>query len=496
MQSITQIQVLPGKKLPPLPHEEKKITSPPSISPPLTFPSEEREETAFPPEPLPYLLPPEREEIQQEIIALSQELLRMKKTLKPHRVVREERGESLLSSLGGVPTPAPLPSKKEEKSLLGEEEKKLEEKKTLLPPASSLPSPEITPPLSTPSPKFTFWDELLNIRYWVYRESSEKDGYIMLEITLRPEVPVKVIPKDIVFVVDASKSIKEEKLKIFKEGVKNCLQLLNPQDRFNVVVFRERTFFLSKEMLTVNSQNIYKALKFISPFSAEGETDIYRALLPWLSKKTTRPLILFFLSDGKPTVGLTSTKEIVSRLVRESGYLSLFSFTAGGDINWWLLDLLSYQAKGRFYHTPHLYKAEEELKKFFSSFNSPVLVNIHCSYSGLLPGLTYPDKIPHLYRGGRLKIVGRFPPSTKLVGIRLTGEVEGEKKEVIFQAPIPPTNTAGKEVARLWATHRIYHLIERMTMEGLKQKWEREIKKLIEKSSLSLPYWEEVCKEK
>ena len=104
----------------------------------------------------------------------------------------------------------------------------------------------------------------------------------------------------------------------------------------------------------------------------------------------------------------------------------------------------------------------------------------------------YPKKLSNLYLGGKLRIVGRFTPQDKEIGLRLLGKTAGEKKEVIFRKEIPPADSDNHEIARFWALNRIHHLLGTMITQGRKDVWVQEVRALMVEYDIDVPYLESI----
>src|SRR5262249_16914959 len=71
-----------------------------------------------------------------------------------------------------------------------------------------------------------------------YRASANEDGYFMLMLTPPTSVDAsRVIPKDVLVVLDQSGSMQGQKWTQAQAAVGYVLKNLNPQDRFNAIVF-------------------------------------------------------------------------------------------------------------------------------------------------------------------------------------------------------------------------------------------------------------------
>ena len=442
--------------------------------------------------PMSEILPPPEKKFSQEVISLSSNLLKEKITLKPRRYVLQEKGTTPFSDVG-IQLSRPKKGKKfipPEKVKEGVTWKEGERE-----PIASLPSPStLSPPsLALPGEKvspYAFWDNLLNIKFFTWFPPGER-GYWKLEVSLKPGVKVTPLPREVVFLLDASKSISEEKWAAFVKAVKSALSLLNPRDTFNVVVFRERSFPFSQNSLPATRRRIKEAENFLRDFSPQGETDIYHALSPYLYSSKNRVREIFLFTDGRPTVGITSTRELLSRINGEASNVSLFTFGVGQRVNLWILDLMANRLRGTSFYRSYENRFVQDFPAFFNMYKTPVLTDITYRFSGASE--IYPVYPPNLYRKGRLILLGRVDPGAKEIVFRLRGKTGKGKKEVVYRYSLASPGKADRNLGETWARFRIHDLLVKMIIQG-RRDYAGEIAALMEKYGIRLPYLEELWK--
>jgi Mg-chelatase subunit ChlD len=128
-------------------------------------------------------------------------------------------------------------------------------------------------------------------------------------------------PERVVFVLDASASMGKRRMDVIVAELEKLLTRLRPQDRFNVVGFKQNVRKFTETLAPVTDENLQSAKRFIRPLEASGKTDIYTSLEPLvrLGTERARPLILFLVSDGRPTVGVVNSRNIINNLTRYQG---------------------------------------------------------------------------------------------------------------------------------------------------------------------------------
>ncbi len=384
---------------------------------------------------------------------------------------------------------------------------KVSEPPITLPPVTELlPTPE----LMNPSPvatdlrsveeakeelkdKFVNLDDLLQVDLQTYHHVGG-DGYFMIRIRpIAADERLRVLPKDVVFVLDASASMGKRRMDVIVAELEKLLTRLRPQDRFNVVGFKQNVRKFTETLAPVTDENLQSAKRFIRPLEASGKTDIYTSLEPLvrLGTERARPLILFLVSDGRPTVGVVNSRNIINNLTRYQGpSTSIFCLGTGDTINRYLLDMLAFRNRGLVTFEQQRSELPPVAQSLFGYIEDPVLLQVTADFLGIDKTEVYPKTLPHLYLKGEIRIWGRLRDEKRFT-LRLVGEAFDEKKEIVLELPIPERDNGTYEIARQWAFHKIYHIVGRMVDEGEKLEFLEEIRFLSRTYRIVTPYSEQ-----
>ena len=85
---------------------------------------------------------------------------------------------------------------------------------------------------------------------------------------------LQAIPKDIIFVLDTSKSMMGEPILELQRSMVNILDRLGIKDRFNIIVFQSSFGMFESELQNVTSENIFNAKHMINFQTPGGGTYI------------------------------------------------------------------------------------------------------------------------------------------------------------------------------------------------------------------------------
>jgi len=333
---------------------------------------------------------------------------------------------------------------------------------------------------------YTVSQEEVGLNLLTYREPPD-DGFFLLLVAPTVEVEEEqVIPRDIILVLDTSGSMEGEKIKQAKEALVYVLEHLNEEDRFSVIAFSTGLRQYARGLRPASEA--HEAAAWVRRLEAVGGTDINRALLEALAQTDAeRPTVLIFLTDGLPTEGVTEVEQILANVEAAApDNVRLFPFGVGDDVNTVLLDTLAEQHRGATgYVRPHE-RIDEEISAFYAKISTPVLANIELDFGDVLVEDTYPYSLPDLFAGTQLILVGRYRDSGA-TRITLTGEVNGERREFVYEGTFRP---AGGEdfIPRLWATRKIGHLLTQIRLHGERREWVDAIIELSVRYGIITPY--------
>src|SRR5204863_3909615 len=143
--------------------------------------------------------------------------------------------------------------------------------------------------------------------------------------------------------------------------------------------------------------------------------------------------VVIFLTDGCPTIGVTSEDEIVAHArKRGHGRTRIFCFGIGNDVNTHLLDRISEDTHAVSQYVLPDEDLEVKLSNFYSQIKDPVLAHPKLEFTGNIHvSKLYPSPLPDLFKGEQLVLVGRYSGKGDSAVI-ITGEVNGDTKKFTY----------------------------------------------------------------
>ncbi|MBF0430332.1 MAG: VWA domain-containing protein [Fibrobacteria bacterium] len=237
--------------------------------------------------------------------------------------------------------------------------------------------------------------------------THEKNGYFQFYL-MPPSLPVPTdnLPREIVFVVDKSGSMRGTSGLKTLEIVKHALKQLRNNDTFRVYRFSDVTDALSEKALPANNENVRKALKFIEGTPARGGTVFLKALNTVISTPSLigRQKCIVFLTDGY----IGNEAAVLSSIRRTPENVRVFALGIGTSVNRYLIEGIAEAGRGFADVIRPDEWTDSLISRFFEAVGTPVLSHVSFSWDGIMVGDVLPARIPDLYRYRPLLITGKY----------------------------------------------------------------------------------------
>jgi len=300
----------------------------------------------------------------------------------------------------------------------------------------------------------------------------------------------QVIPKDVLIVLDQSGSMQGPKWSQAQGAAEFVLKHLNPQDRFNVIVFSTGYRIFANNLQPVAQAD--NAAAWVQTQLAEGGTDINGALTEALSMADpSRQTTVLFMTDGQPTEGVTDFPTILQNAQAKAGpNTRMFTFGVGDDVNTYLLDSLSTNFHGSSVYIRPSENLETKISNLYAKISAPVLTSPKLVFSGdVVINDTYPsDSLPDVFAGQQLIVAGRFR-GQGTPSVTLSGDQAGKTQTFTFPGLTFAENAGGQPfVARLWATRKIGALLKQIQLHGQTTELVNEVTTLSVRYGIITPY--------
>jgi len=340
-------------------------------------------------------------------------------------------------------------------------------------------------------------DKDVGLNLVAHRPDKDKPGYFLMLISPRSKaLAEKLIKRDIVFVLDNSGSMAGEKIAQAREALKYCIKNLNVGDRFNIVKF-STDVEPWKNQLVDAAEFRDDAMKFADLIEAEGGTNIDGALRTALSfkKDPSRPYIVVFMTDGKPTLGETTDpkqilKNVDTDLAKDMGrQVRIFTWGVGYDVDTHLLDRIAESASGVSEYVKPKEDIAVKVASFYNKASRPVLTDVKFEVVSKDIQIVdiYPKKMPDLYAGTQLVVFGRYTGKGS-TALKLTGSVNNTGEKFVYECDFSELQSKNGFIEPLWAKRRIGHLLDTIRLHGETKEVVDDVIRLSKEYGIQTPY--------
>ncbi len=307
--------------------------------------------------------------------------------------------------------------------------------------------------------------------------SDGKEGYFLLILTPKEKYgKEEILPREILFIIDSSGSQSGDPLAKSKELMKRALYGLRPDDTFQIFNFNDTVTSMADGPVGATAANIVDARKFIDQIRCTGGTrmvPVIQAALNWPADPKRLRLVVM-ATDGY--VG--NEGEVLGEIRDNLGDARLFMFGVGSSTNRYLIDRMAEEGRGFSMIVRQDEPTDKVIETFHRRMDTPVLRDLKIDWQGLAVRDVYPARVPDLYAGQPVVLLGRFTKpgsgTVRLQGTQGSGAVVYSHK-VTF----PAGKTGPDQIASLWARTAIEKMMNQREADRSKsQALEKEVTNL------------------
>ncbi|KAM9324413.1 uncharacterized protein PAF06_000450 [Gastrophryne carolinensis] len=259
------------------------------------------------------------------------------------------------------------------------------------------------------------------LKYDVERERSAGDIQIVNGYFVHYFAPSSLtrLPKNVVFVIDCSGSMKGRKMEQTFDAFTKILEDLPEDDFFSILKFNAEVTKWKNNLVRANTEYIKSAKQFVAEITATGATNINSALVSAAEMlkmdKMQKVLpeasasIIIFLSDGDPTSGVTNLADIRSN-VQEAvgGEATLYSLGFGTDVDFSFLEKISLDNGGLARRIYEDSDSALQLQNFYQEVAFPVLLDVNLQYPNHQVNDLTQSNFRYFYQGSELIVAGHI----------------------------------------------------------------------------------------
>jgi len=275
----------------------------------------------------------------------------------------------------------------------------------------------------------------------------------------RRVIPDQVVPRELIFVLDTSGSMRGFPVDKAKEVMSKAIDAMGPDDTFNLITFAGQTKILWSEPRPNTPENRREATQFLEWQRGSGGTEMMTAINAALRQTVdTGPIrIVCFMTDGY--VG--NDLEIIDAVKHNAGTTRVFSFGIGNSVNRFLLDGMAHAGRGEVEYVTLQSQGAAAVERFHERILAPVLTDIEIDWGGLPVSEVYPKHFPDLFSAKPVMIHGRLTgPAIGTITLRgQTGDGPFERLIQIGGEQADAQEEDHEALASLWARAKVKDLL-------------------------------------
>ncbi len=241
----------------------------------------------------------------------------------------------------------------------------------------------------------------------LYVHSDTRGNFFTLVLQPPARVtPQQAVPKELVFVIDRSGSMRGAPIEKAKETMKLCIEQMNPDDKFDFVSFSTGVEDYMGNLVPNTPDNRKKALDILANLEGTGGTNMIPGLEIALGDevKPEQPRVVCFMTDG--FVG--NDMQVLDLVKKYADKGRMFSFGVGNSVNRYLLDGMAKAGRGDVQFVTLNDPADQSAKLFAERIQSPVLTDISLDWGNLDVEEVYPAHIPDVFSRTPIMVHGRI----------------------------------------------------------------------------------------
>lgn len=289
----------------------------------------------------------------------------------------------------------------------------------------------------------------------VHDDGVDRYGLLMLQPPASGEIDPT--PRELIYVLDTSGSMAGESLAQATAALTLGLELLEPEDRFNVIEFNSHTDSLYPQPVAATPEAVSEAVDYVAALQANGGTNMSSALdlaLGWPAQAGYLRQVVF-ITDGAVGYEQAVFRQIADRL----GDSRLFTVGIGSAPNSYFMRKAAETGRGSHTHISRIEDVALEMRSLWARIRQPAVTDIQVDWPDAVE--IFPTVLPDLYAGEPIFAVLRMDGASAPIRVQASLGSQPWLMEIE-----PHALEGGSDIAQLWARRKIEDLEHQLLFAG------------------------------
>jgi len=295
----------------------------------------------------------------------------------------------------------------------------------------------------------------------IVAQAKGRPGYFTLTIT-PPKLVTdeQAIPRELVFVIDDSISMRGAPLLVAKGLVTRALAGLRPQDTFNVLRFSKASSALSDTLLPRTEHNLNAGADYVDAMATSSAASLLHTGLQAALRLPHEPghlRLVVFVTDGY----INDEDAFFRVIAKHRGDARIMAVGLSSAPNRYLLDGMAKLGRAPAVYIDGGVGVDEAVERVYQRIETPVLSNLEIDWQRLAVSELLPAELPDLFANQPLTVFGRYfqrDPREPWGPTTLSGDSNGERVEIPVSFQFAEVEELAA-VSSIWARRKIDELL-------------------------------------
>lgn len=291
---------------------------------------------------------------------------------------------------------------------------------------------------------------------------GDERAFAMLLLPPADEKDLPRQPREMIFMIDRSVSMKGQPMAKVQEAMYGCLNGLNGGDTFQIVEFSGQASSFGTDPIPATEANIRRAIDYVSKLDGSGGTGIAAGfkLAFDIPHDPARLRIISIMTDG--AIGDAG---LVSAWVKNKlGDSRIFAIGIGTSVNRHMIESLAAVGHGAAAFITLNEDAGPVVGQFYRRAAYPALTGVSVDWGKLEVEDVFPKRIPDLFASRPVLITGRLKSAVPAGATLSVRGIRGGLP-VSLEIPVAESTLPVSAVCHIWARHKIAQMLQENTDE-------------------------------